>query len=134
MDQDKAARILKALAEGVDPHSGDAFGPDSPYQHADVVRALYAALGALTPTRAAKTAARGAPGNAGKPWTPEEDERLLSAFESGQGLEQLAQAHGRSRLGVEARLAKLGKLPPPAQVLPSARPHKAREPQAHYAR
>ena len=132
MDQDKAVHILKALTEGVDPHSGEAFGADSPYQQADVVRALYIALTALQPIPL-KTS-RTTPGNAGKPWSEEEDARLLTAFESGHTPEQLAQAHGRSRLGIEARLAKFGKLPPPAKILPSARAPKVREPNAQYAR
>ncbi|HLU77010.1 MAG TPA: hypothetical protein VKZ48_03780 [Burkholderiales bacterium] len=127
MDQDKARALLQALAAGIDPHSGENFPSDSPYQHPDVVRALYAALEALN-TRGVKTAAttpRSAPGNAGKPWTKEEDERLLAAFAGGMSLEALAAQHGRSRTGIEARLARHGKVPPPAN-LPSSR-LKARE-------
>jgi hypothetical protein len=133
MDQDKALRILKALAEGIDPQSGKVFSPDSPYQQADVVRALYTAMGVLKagPAETAKT--RATPGNAGKPWTQEEDERLLRAFDSGQTLEALAQSHGRSRLGIEVRLAKFGKISAPTKALPSARPQ-VREPERAYAR
>lgn len=126
MDQDKARTLLQALAAGIDPHSGESFPSDSPYQHPDIVRALYAALEALkTPDAKRPAAARAAPGNAGKPWSKEEDERLLAAFADGMSLEALAAQHGRSRMGIEARLAKHGKLPPPA-ALPSNR-LKARE-------
>lgn len=128
MDQDKARTLLQALAAGIDPHSGESFPSDSPYQHPDIVRALYTALEALQP-RGARNAAtappRAASGNAGKPWTKEEDERLLAAFASGMSLQALAAQHGRSRTGIEARLAKHGKVPPPA-TLPSSR-LKARE-------
>lgn len=126
MDQDKTRALLQALAAGIDPHSGESFPSDSPYQHPDVIRALYAALEALNTSGAKRIPAqRPAPSNAGKPWSREEDERLLAAFASGASLESLAAQHGRSRTGVEARLAKHGKLPPPA-TLPSTR-LKARE-------
>jgi hypothetical protein len=118
MDQDKALRILQALAEGIDPQTGEAFGADSPYQQADVARALYKAVNTLQKSWGPK---RAAPGNAGKAWTAEEDERLLSAFDEGQDIAALAATHGRSRLAIEARLAKFGKVPPPAQTLPSLR-------------
>ncbi|MFO7190465.1 MAG: hypothetical protein DIU74_012320 [Pseudomonadota bacterium] len=121
MDQDKARSILKALAEGLDPRSGEAFPADSPYQHPDVIRALYAALEAMHPRADRRDAPRrSAPGNAGKPWSKEEDERLLAAFAAGLSIEALAAQHGRSRTGIEARLAKYGKVPPPA-ALPSTR-------------
>ena len=128
MDQDKTRALLQALAAGIDPHSGESFPPDSPYQHPDVVRALYAALEALNTSGANKRlpTQRPVPSNAGKPWTKEEDERLLTAFADGTSLEALAARHGRSRTGIEARLAKYGKVPPPA-ALPSTR-LKAREP------
>lgn len=53
MDSTRAIEILRALADGRDPVTGAAFPPDSPYQQADTVRALYAALDALStsPTR-----------------------------------------------------------------------------------
>lgn len=125
MDQDKALRILQALAEGVDPNTGEAFGPESPYQQADVVRALYKAVNTLQKT----WSRRGALDNAGKPWVPDEDERLLQAFDAGQSIPELARAHGRSRLAIEARLAKFDRVAPPGQSLPSLR---AREPVAMY--
>ena len=126
MDQDKALRILQALAEGIDQQTGEAFGPDSPYQQADVVRALYKAVNTLQKSWGPR---RNAPDNAGKAWTPEEDERLLQAFDGGENISALARAHGRSRLAIEARLAKFDRLPAPEQSLPSLR---TREPVAFY--
>lgn len=76
-------------------------------------------------------------GNAGKAWSPEEDERLAAAFDGGKDTAALAIAHGRSRLAIEIRLAKLGRLPmpgnarygrgnpPPPQAADSARPRYA---------
>lgn len=41
MDNAKALFTLSALANGVHPDTGEVFAADSPYQTADVVRALY---------------------------------------------------------------------------------------------
>jgi len=40
MELDRAKEIIKALADGVDPYTGERFPADSPYQQADTVRAL----------------------------------------------------------------------------------------------
>ena len=47
MDDQKALSIVSALANGVNPLSGEVFPVDSPYQASDVVRALFAAARAL---------------------------------------------------------------------------------------
>jgi hypothetical protein len=46
---------------------------------------------------------------AGRPWSPEEDEALLRDFEAGFSLEEIAQVRGRGVFGVEVRLSKLGR-------------------------
>lgn len=40
MERDNAAKILQTLADGVDPATGEPFPASSPYQRADVVRAM----------------------------------------------------------------------------------------------
>jgi hypothetical protein len=60
---------------------------------------------------------RGAPApRSGKPWSSEEDEKLLAGFDAGETIPALAADHGRSRIAIEARLAKFGKVPMPAGV------------------
>src|SRR5690242_14799625 len=113
MDQQQALRIISALANGTNPITGEIFPADSPYQSPDVIRALFIAVRALetrTPSIAARnepdektTSARTATnGNAGKPWTAEEDRQLLAAFDAGKSLGELAQTHGRTQGGVRA--------------------------------
>jgi len=115
MNDERALATLQALASGADPVTGTAFPPGSPYQHPDTVRALYHAIRALeTVTTRPKRPARDLPGNSGKPWSPGEDAQLVSAFDAGQPMETLAVTHGRTRFAIEARLAKLGKVPMPA--------------------
>ncbi len=40
MNTSEALGVVRSLANGVDPASGEIFAPDSPYQRADTVRAL----------------------------------------------------------------------------------------------
>jgi hypothetical protein len=126
MDQDKALAILKSLAEGIDPHGGGHFPPDSPYQRPDVVRALYTAV----ECNQTKAVAKAGPTNAGKPWSKEEDALLLAGFSAGHGIEALAAKHGRSRTGIEARLAKYGKVSLSSPLLSNR--IRARQPMAAY--
>ena len=47
MEASQAVRILRALADGIDPYTGEVFPQESPYQHPDTVRALWSAVRAL---------------------------------------------------------------------------------------
>jgi hypothetical protein len=104
MEDLKAAEILKSLAAG--SAASDAAALQSP----DVVRALFLAAESLE-TRA-RTARRNGtlPRNAGKTWTQEEDDRLLTGFDGGATVDALAATHERTRAGIEARLVKHGRL------------------------
>jgi hypothetical protein len=130
MDHEEALGILQNLSNGSDPFTGKPFPADSPYQHPDVVRALFQAVRAMESAVAAqkRQAARPVGGNSGKPWSKEEDERLLGAFDRGQSIDDLAGAHARSRLAIEARLARFGRVPMPAGVRAIANGMQAREP------
>jgi hypothetical protein len=119
MDEQKALSVVSALANGINPLTGEVFPPDSPYQSSQIVRALYVAIRALEQSARRRTRPRaGIPDNAGKLWNEQEDQRLLAAFDEGGSLGELAQAHGRTQAGIQARLEKYGRL----QVRPEARP------------
>jgi len=104
MEDIKAAEILKSLAAGSE--SADVAMLQSP----DVVRALFLAAESLEARARAARRNGNLPRNAGKTWTQQEDERLLASFDGGTTLEALAVAHERTRAGIEARLAKHGRL------------------------
>jgi hypothetical protein len=109
MELQMAREIINVLAQGIHPVTGEAMPADSPYNEPPVIRALFAVARALDDCDAQKPR-REAPANAGKPWSGEEDERLVAAFDAGQTLKQMALDLGRSRVAVEARLVKLGKV------------------------
>jgi hypothetical protein len=134
MDDLHVLRVLTALANGTDPNTGEIYPPESPYQSPDVIRALFAATRALenrksqiaTPgqsSRQGENAVRHAAGaNVGKNWSANEDQQLLTGFDAGKSLSELAQIHGRTQGGVRARLEKHGRLEPsPATRWPAGR-------------
>ncbi len=110
MNQAEALSVVRSLANGVDPESGEVFPGDSIYQRAQTVRALYAAAEALEKSERFERRKQQLPAKTGEPWTEEEDRRLLSGFDSGSGLPDLAAAHQRTQTGVRARLVKYGRL------------------------
>ena len=119
MEKADALKILQQLADGIDPQTGQPFRANSPYQHPDTVRALFVAVRALDAPPAAKSraaAGENAPQNSGKPWSDHEDKTLAAAFDAGGTIPELATIHQRSRFAIEARLAKLGRIEPPANL------------------
>ena len=110
MDAPRAKEILRSLADGRDPTTGEQFPPHSPYQQADTVRALYVALEALeTPsrTRASRVTDPNKP-KAGAKWTSDDEQRLRDAFTAQQPIPEIAAEHGRTPGAITARLVKLG--------------------------
>ena len=128
METAKTIEILKTLAEGIDPGTGEQFPAGSTYQQPDTVRALFAAIRmlenpAVTSSRAPSQATaaptgKSTPQNAGRPWSEEEDARLGTTYDAGKSIEELAGIHKRSKWAIEARLARLGKIPEPPTRFP----------------
>ena len=115
MELQAARQIIDTLAQGIHPVTGEVMPEDSPYNAPPVIRALFAVSQALDGQAAPPAKPRRElPPNAGKPWAPQEDGKLESAFAAGIDLRDIAQELGRTSWAVEARLVKLGKLPPRA--------------------
>jgi hypothetical protein len=110
MDDTRAAEILKSLAAGHDPGDGSCVPADGPLQSPDVVRALFLAAESLEARTRLARRNSSLPRNAGRPWSQEEDDRLLAGFDGGVTVEALASVHERTRAGIEARLVKHGRL------------------------
>lgn len=110
MDITNALQIIKALSQGVDPHTGEIFPAGSPYQHPDTIRALYEALRALERMEGRLERQKSLPQNAGKAWTTEEDHQLMERFDKGISVKELSVVHNRTEGAIKSRLMKLGKL------------------------
>ena len=126
MEKEQTLRILNALANGVHPATGEKFAADSPYQHPDTVRALFEAMRAVDGGGPAPAAERKPlpQSGSGSRWTRDEESRLASAFDAGKSVDELARAHNRSRIAIEARLVRLGKLDASAVSMPLRYPPK----------
>ena len=109
MELQLAREIINVLAQGIHPVTGEVMPADSPYNDPPVIRALFAVSQALDQCEPPRPR-REPPANAGKAWTGDEDARLAADFDAGHELKRLALDLGRSRLAVEARLVKFGKI------------------------
>jgi hypothetical protein len=110
MTQAQALAIVRSLANGIDPESGEVFPPESVYQRPQTVRALYEATIALERQERFERRRSTMPPKTGSPWSEDEDRNLLSAFDSGRALQELASQHERTMGAIRARLLKYGRL------------------------
>ena len=97
MDIKRAKEIVRSLAHGVDPTTGEVFDEDSAYNRPEVIRALFVLLEAVPDGRVQ-------PRNAGKPWSEIEDNKLQDEFASELKISDIAKEHGRTRGAIESRL------------------------------
>ena len=104
MDIKRAKEIISALAEGVDPTTGEILPENSVYNKSDIVRALYTVLNYLDTDKTK----RNLPDNAGKPWTNEEEKRLRELYNSGLSKKEIANELCRTTGSISSRLARLG--------------------------
>jgi len=111
MDKQESIAILKQLADGTDPYTGETLPEQSPYNHPQTVRALYHAIIAIEKMKDDASAIHPRLVKAGKPWGQAEDEQLKEAFDQGVSIKELAYRHQRTVGAIEARLVKLGRVP-----------------------
>ena len=108
MRETRAREILQALIQGVSPFDGEELPPGTILQQADVLRALLAGVSALEEGEARAERRAQMPENMGRPWSDEEQELLVSAFNAGEPLSEIAARHRRTLRAIEARLEKFG--------------------------
>ena len=104
MDISKAKMILSALAEGIDPTTGEILSDTSICNKGEIVRAFYAILNHLDEKKHKKSM----PANTGKPWTKEDEDLLVSLYHSGTPKRDICKTLQRTESGVAARLVHLG--------------------------
>lgn len=121
MELDEAIKVIRALADGLHPETGETLHEKSVCRAPQSVKALNRALGAMI---AQKERERRKPQNGGKSWSRAEDEQVCEELRLGNDFKQIAKTHNRSIPAIVARLVKLGKIAPgkssgrifPAQV------------------
>lgn len=103
MDINRAKEIIEALAEGIDPTTGELLSEDNVCNKGEVVRAFYSVLETLDKKRK-----KSLPENAGKPWTREDEELLKEMYANGSSKPEICRTLKRTVTGVAARLVRLG--------------------------
>ena len=114
MDRMEVVQRLRAWTLGTDAGSGEPLPLAHALRHAEVHATLVAALCLLESAPAgSECTAPPRPRNAGRPWSHEDDERLLAGFDAGTGVTDLAIRLERTRGSIAARLVKFGRIEPP---------------------
>ena len=118
MDIKQAIEILKPLANGTDPSTGEVFSADTPYNNPDVIRALFSCIQYIEhpPRKVARSPAerqadnidKGLPRNAGMPWTEDMRRELAENFQSGKSPAELAAGLERTNGSIVSELRKQG--------------------------
>ncbi len=110
MEIHEALRIMRALADGINPENGGVLSADVVYQYAPVVRAFHRAVAALEIMEERERSRR--PANAGKSWSRAEDELVCEELRRGIDFQQIARTHNRTIGSIITRLVKLGRIGP----------------------
>lgn len=103
MDIVRATEIVRTLADGVDPTTGEVLPAESVYNSPEIIRALFTLLEYIN-----KDTDKDPLRNAGKPWTDVEDDKLRDEYLSNLKISDIAKEHGRTYGAIESRLEHLG--------------------------
>ena len=116
MDINQSIKILEALANGIDPTTGEKFPAHSPYNNPEVIRGLYHALEIIRKRKQKSKMSleekqqvnvnKGLPRNAGLPWVDEQREYVAINFKQGETVDQLALKLERTRGAIIAELER----------------------------
>ena len=109
-----ALPIVQALADGVNPVTGEAYPDQSPYAEPRTLRALYSAVDLMQKEIEREKRRERLPANFGKPWSEGEDRTLIAEFDAGITMPDMARKHARTHSSIRLRLEKLGKIEPSA--------------------
>lgn len=110
MQLEAALPIVRALADGVNPVTGEAYPDHSPYAEPRTLRALYTAVDLMQKEVERERRRERLPANFGKPWSESEDLLLVTDFDAGIATAEIARKHQRTQGSVRLRLEKLGKI------------------------
>jgi hypothetical protein len=124
MEIRKAQSIVKTLAQGVDPNTGEVFAPDSPYNQPKVIRALFTVHDFVRQAKKPRMSAGekrqenldlGRPGNYGLPWKDDDRSQVATGFEERKTIEELATTLERTQGAIRAELIRQGLVEPEFQ-------------------
>jgi len=104
--------IIEALAEGVNPVTGEIFPDQSPYNEPTIIRALFTAGQLLRQQLSQSGSLKPLPAKAGRPWDADEDRDLSEEFKANLAIGAMAEKHQRTMGAIQSRLVRLGLVEP----------------------
>jgi hypothetical protein len=107
--RNEARQILRCLAFGVDPTSGDLAAENPILREPEVIRAFFLAIEALTDHDIPAPPDTRQPhlSRAGLPWLAAEDQQLRDEFAAGINIQIITEMHYRTQGAIAARLVHL---------------------------
>jgi len=108
MNLEQALPILKALANGINPVTGEAYPAESPYCEPRALRALFTAVDIVQREVDKNRRKERLPANFGKPWDESEERYLVTAHGAGKPRDEIAKALQRSQSSIRLKLEKMG--------------------------
>jgi len=115
METTEVRSIVKTLAQGIDPTTGEVFPQSSPYNDPKIIRALFKVVDLAWPPGRSKLSLdekrqrnveRGLPTNAGLPWSEEHREAVAEGFKNGKTIRELATSLERSLTAINSELIR----------------------------
>lgn len=106
----EAKWVIEALANGINPVTGERLPDESPFNEPQIIRALFTAVQTLSQDSTKQKKNAKSPDNAGKSWSEAEDSKLLSEFDSGKPVKEIAGNHSRTLGAITSRLVRLGRI------------------------
>ena len=122
MELNRAKEIIKTLADGVDPVTGEVLPQESPYNDPNVIRALFTVLESVRDDKKPRKTNEqkqqdniksGRPRNAGLPWTDEVKMEVASKFRNGISVNALSRHFERTQGAIVSELMKQGLIESP---------------------
>lgn len=118
MERSQVVETLSALASGVHPVTGEVFDADSPYNHPQILRALFGSLELIqapasrTPKKSQEEINReeGRPLRFNMRWSEQEDQELISLIVKGTLTADIAEQFQRTKGSIHSRLQGKGLL------------------------
>ncbi len=112
MEISEALKIIRSLADGLNPFTAAELAADNPCRNTYAVIALNRAAGALTSQEQYE---KNRPTSAGRYWSKQEEAQICEELRNGITLEEIARKHDRTVVSIAARLLKLGKIAAPGK-------------------
>jgi hypothetical protein len=109
MEIQEAIKVIRALADGVNPETRELLKADSICRNPQAIMALNRALASLI-TQQERELKR--PAGAGRYWARAEDKQVCEELHKGMNFDEIAKAHNRTVASIIVRLVRLGKILP----------------------